>query len=150
MAVFTRKGQCKWSGHPLAVRETSNLNRVPTSEGPRGPQVDVLPRERYRYVQRITNLFWDLWKKQYLQSLVTRKKWTEKTRNLETGDFVLLIDKNVPRGQWNTGHATKTYPGADKLVRVVDVETSHGVYRRAIHTLCLLELKETNGNTGNH
>ena len=35
-----------------------------------------------------------------------------------------------------------TYPGLDKLVRVVDVKTSDGIYKRAIHTLCLLTQKK--------
>ena len=55
---------------------------------------------------------------------------------MEVGDIVLLVEKNIARGQWNTGSVMKTYPGLDKLVRVVDVKTSDGIYKRAIHTLC--------------
>ena len=57
---------------------------------------------------------------------------------MEVGDIVLLVEKNIARGQWNTGSVMKTYPGLDKFVRVVDVKTSDGIYERAIHTLCLL------------
>ena len=81
-----------------------------------------------------------MWKKQYLQSLVTQKKWTRPTRNFEAGDFVLLVEKNIARGQWLTRRIEKkTYQGNDDLVRVVDVRTAQGVYRRAVHTICLLE-----------
>ena len=51
---------------------------------------------------------------------------------------MLLIERNQPRGQLITGRVKKTYPGTDNLVRVVDVESKDGIYRRAIHTLCLL------------
>ena len=89
---------------PRALTPNNFLNRVPTSEGPRGPQVDVLPRERYRYVQRIRNLFWDLWKKQYLQSLVTRKKWTGKTRKSRDGG--LRTTDRQECTSWTMEHGT--------------------------------------------
>lgn len=50
------------------------LNRPPAANLPVGEFQDALPRENYRYVQRMTNLFWDLWKGTYLQSLAGRKK----------------------------------------------------------------------------
>ena len=40
-----------------------------------------LPKERFRYVQGLINLFWDLRIKQYLPSLIGRSKWRQKTRN---------------------------------------------------------------------
>ena len=52
---------------------------------------------------------------------------------------MLLIDSNQPRGQWKLGHVIKTFPGEDGLVRVVEVQTETGIYKRAIHRLCLLE-----------
>lgn len=56
----------------------------------------------------------------------------------KVGDVVLLIEKNISRGQWSTGRVVKTYSGLDELVRVVDVITSDGICKRAIRTLCLL------------
>ena len=76
-----------------------------------------------------------MWQKMYIQSLMERKQWKRPQKNLEVGDLVLLVEKNQSQGQWITGRVTKTYPGTDNLVRVVDVETIDGVYRRAIHTL---------------
>ena len=37
------------------------LNRPPTADTPLGDFRRSSPQERYRYVQHITNLFWDLW-----------------------------------------------------------------------------------------
>ena len=66
---------------------------------------------------------------------------------MEVGDFVLLVEKNIARGQWNTGNV-ESYPGLDKLVRVVDVKTSDRIYKRAIHTLCLLTpIEEKTGSS---
>ena len=120
------------------LRPHDFLNRPPVASTAPVEYKDALPKERYHYVQKMTNIFWDMWKKMYIQSLMERKQWKRTQRNLEVGDLVLLIERNQPRGQWITGRVKKTYPGMDNLVRVVDVETQDGVYRRAIHTLCLL------------
>ena len=115
------------------------LNRPQPADVPAGSFDDALPREHYRYVQRVVNLFWDQWKTTYLQSLATRKKWQAEERNFAVGDVVLELDKSLPRGQWNIGHITKVFPGEDGLVRVVDVQLPTGVYRRGVHRVSLLE-----------
>ncbi|XP_057378039.1 uncharacterized protein LOC130700052 [Daphnia carinata] len=115
------------------------MNRPPTSDLPAGSFDDVLPREQFRYVQRMMNLFWDLWTKYYLPSLAPRKKWKTKHRNMSVNDVVMLIDPNVPRGQWKIGSVSKTFPGADGLIRVVEVQTEGAVFVRPVHRLCLLE-----------
>ena len=76
------------------------LNRPPTSDLLPGEFDDALPRERFRYVQRMAKLFWDLWTKLYLPSLVPRKKWQSAQTNEPIGavvDVVLLLDPNEPR-----------------------------------------------------
>ena len=60
---------------------------------------------------------------------------------------MLLIDSNQPRGQWKLGHVIKTFPGEDGLVRVVEVQTETGIYKRAIHRLCLLERAPRDSST---
>jgi len=133
---------------PRPLTPNDFLNRPSTSSNPHGGARDALPADRHHYTQKLTNLFWDIWKKDYLQSLITRKKWQKRERNMEVGDIVLLVEKNIARGQWNTGSVMKTYPGLDKLVRVVDVKTSDGIYKRAIHTLCLLTpIEEETGSS---
>jgi hypothetical protein len=123
------------------------LNRPPTYDLPPGDFSDALPRERFRYVQRTAQLFWDLWTKFYLPSLVPRKKWKTKQQNLAIGDVVLMIDSNQPRGQWKLGHIIKTFPGEDGLVRVVEVQADTGIYKRAVHRLCLLERAPKDSST---
>ena len=87
----------------------------------------------------MADVFWDIWKGKYLQSLMTRQKWKTKQRNLEVEDFVLLTEQHQPRREWTTGTVTETYPGKDDLVRVVKIRTASGEFKRAVHQLCLLE-----------
>jgi hypothetical protein len=115
------------------------LNRSPTAYPPAGNFDDANPREHYRYLQRTLNLFWDIWKSVYLQSLSARKKWKVQRPNFAVGDVVLEINKSLGRGQWNIGHITQIYPGSDGLVRAVDVQFPTGIFRRGVTELCLLE-----------
>jgi hypothetical protein len=115
------------------------LKRANTASPPVGTFDDALPREHYRYLQRVLNLFWDQWKKVYLQSLAGRPKWKTPMRNFAVGDVVLEIDRSLRRSQWNLGRIVGVFPGPDGLVRVVDVRFDRGVFRRGINTLALLE-----------
>ncbi|KAI9549790.1 hypothetical protein GHT06_006354 [Daphnia sinensis] len=107
------------------------LKRSPTAYPPAGTFGDAPPR--------VLNLFWDLWKTVYLQSLAARKKWKTKQSNFEVGDVVLEINKSLSRGVWNIGHIVKVFPGSDGCVRTVDVQLPSGIFRRGITELCLLE-----------
>ncbi len=120
---------------------TSNnfLNWVPVADLPAGDFQQMLPRDHYGYLQRMTNLFWDVWRGSFLQSMVNRKKWKMPARNFAVGDFILDDWKTATRGRWRTGKNVKVYPGADGLVRAVDVEFSTGILRRWKNQLALLE-----------
>jgi hypothetical protein len=66
----------------------------------------------------MAQLFWDLWTKFYLPTLVPRKKLKLAQENLTVGNVVLLLDPNQPNGFWKIGHVNQVYPGGDGLVRV--------------------------------
>ena len=87
----------------------------------------------------MTDVFWDIWKGKYLQSLMTRQKRKTRQRNFQAGDLVLLSEQHQPRREWTTGTVTETYPGKDELVRVVNIRTTSGKFKRAVHQLWLLE-----------
>lgn len=120
------------------------LGKSPLADTTQEPFEDALPAERYRYTQRLANLFWDHWIKLYLPSLISRRKWKMKGRDFQPGDFVLIADPNQHRGQLKSGLITAVHPGADGCVRVVDVKTKEAEYRRRIHRLCLLRENLTN------
>lgn len=115
------------------------LNRPPVADLPAGDFSSALPKEHYRYVQRTTKMFRDRWRGVYLQSLVDRKKWKSPSRNMIIGDVVMEHDSNLPRGQWATGRVVAVHPGADRLVRAVDVKFKNGIFLRGNQNLCLLE-----------
>ena len=120
------------------------LNRPPVASNEPEGYLDEPPSERYPYVQKIANLFWDMGKKTYIQSMIERKGLRKKIRNLAVGDLVLLVEKNLSRGQWCTGRVKKTYTGTDELIRVVDVESKGGIFRRTVHTPCYLGSPDEN------
>ena len=55
----------------------------------------VYARKRWRVVQHLADAFWSRWKKEYLQLLQTRQKWTGERRNLRVGDMVMLATSRM-------------------------------------------------------
>jgi hypothetical protein len=102
-------------------------------------KADLYCRKRWRVVQHLANEFWNRWRKEYLLALQARAKWTEKKRNFEAGDVVLLKDGDVGRNKWPMGVVVSAVPGEDGLVRTVEVRVaSRSVFKRPIHKLVLL------------
>ena len=84
-------------------------------------------------------MLWTSWLREYLPSLTDRKKWTINSRNLEIGDLVILVSKNLVRSAWSTGRVTETYPSVDGVVRSVKVKTPSKEFVGPTASLCLLE-----------
>jgi transposase InsO family protein len=112
-----------------------------------GPQlgkyddIDLCLRKKWRIAQRLTDMFWGRWLREYLPSLLPRQKWFAQGENLREGDYVLLVEPNLERGQWRHGVVSATHAGDDGRVRVVDVRTRTGVLRRPVTRVALLEPK---------
>ena len=53
-------------------------------------------------------------------------------------DVVLVVDSGVPRGQWPLGRVVGVKPGADGLVRSVEVRTRGIVLQRPVTKLVKL------------
>jgi hypothetical protein len=84
-------------------------------------QEDLYLKKRWRRVQYLANLFWTRWKREYLQTLQTRKTWQRPQQNISIGDIVLLHDDGICRADWKIAKVVKTYPGDDGLVRKVEL-----------------------------
>ena len=97
-------------------------------------------RKRWRRLQQLNTVFWRRWIREYLPSLQARQKWSEKSSNLREGEMVLIADSSVPRGSWPLARVTRAFPGQDGLVRVVEVNTPKGVYKRPVTKIVRLEL----------
>jgi hypothetical protein len=59
---------------------------------------------------------------------------------LKIGDLVLVKDINIKRGNRPMGMITKCYPGNDGVVRVVDVKTMYGEYKRQVVKLMKIDV----------
>ena len=75
--------------------------------------------KRWRRVKHLANLFWEKWRKEFLQGLQLRKKWTKPQRNMQKGDIVMLKDENVPRNLWRLARVQDVFPSKDCLIRKV-------------------------------
>jgi len=97
-------------------------------------------RKQWRRAQTLADHFWRRWVREYLPTLTKRTKWFPQQRSININDLVIIADSNLPRGCWPRGKVVATYPGRDGIVRVVDVYTMYGTYRRPVSKLCPLEL----------
>lgn len=94
--------------------------------------------QRLDLLQHLKYTFWTRWSQEYLHELQQRAKWTRSTANVSEGMMVLVKEDNVPCRQWPIGRIQKVYSGTDNHIRVVDVKTTHGTFKRPIHKLAPL------------
>ena len=86
-------------------------------------------------------MFWHvlLWRKEYLPTLIQRRKWYLNSKNLKFGDLVIIQSENIPRPHWPLGRVIETYPGNDGIVRTVKVKAPNNELIRPSGKLSLLE-----------
>nr|XP_049464868.1 uncharacterized protein LOC120956216 [Anopheles coluzzii] len=119
-------------GHFLIQRALTSVLEPSYAEIP-GNRLD-----RYQQLQEYVRRIWKRWNRDYLSGLHPRTRWTSRRDNVREGTMVLLKEDNLPPLKWRFGRVLKIYPGDDGLVRVVDVKTKDGIYRRAITKICIL------------
>ena len=119
-------------GHFLIGRPLESLPDPPDSYR----SISLL--KRWHLCQHMVRQFWKRWSTEYIDILRRVNKWHFPSRNLKVNDIVVLQDDNLVPTRWPLGRVVKTYPGKDSLVRVVDVKTSQGVYKRPIMKIALL------------
>lgn len=74
---------------------------------------DMYSCKKWRRVQYPTNEFWIRWRKEFLNTLHTRRKNASSKRNMTVGDIVLIKDENLPRNQWRLGRIHECYTDDD-------------------------------------
>ena len=115
-----------------------------TKAAPGGPWCNIGGHtRRLKFIQKLTDKFWEKWTHSYFPTLIVRSKWHVKHRNLKVGDVVLIQEENLRRGKWKTGVVTDTLPDENDLVRnvVVRTVTETGVQtslKRSVQRLVLL------------
>lgn len=103
---------------------------------------DLHFRNMWRATQRLCDLFWVRWKKEYRQHILYSRKWSKDNPSVCEGDVVLITDADIPRNIWPKGIIVKVYPSKDERVRTVNVKTSCGVYKRAVAKLIKLDVRK--------
>lgn len=93
-------------------------------------------------MQALREHFWKRWSNEYLNTLQARSKWVKGSPNVVPGLIVLIKEDNLPPQSWKLGKILKIYPGSDSVVRVVDVKTSTGIYRRSVSKLAPLPIDD--------
>ena len=140
------------SGHFLTGRPME-----PLPEEPEEPNLTLT--NRWKLCKAMVQEFWDLWQKQYFQTLQRHQKWHKTLPNIKVGDIVMILEESKLQNRWKTGIVEAVYPGEDGLVRTADVRmpsakiktraaakrpdprnvtVRQGVYRRAVTKLAPL------------
>ena len=123
----------------LEALTPNNLLMIKDAQSPPGDFDRPDPRQRWKHVQFLVNVFWERWLREYLPTLRTRSKWTTEERNVTAGDLVLVIDYTAPRDEWRLGRVVQAHPGPDGLVRSARIYTGTREVTRPVSRLCVLE-----------
>ena len=102
-------------------------------------ELDLTSRKKWKQVQSLQAMFWSRWVKEFLPLLNKRHKSLGKSANLKEGQLVLIHQDDKKRRKWPLARITKTIPGRDGVVRVVEVKTKDGTYTRPATKIYLLE-----------
>jgi len=97
-------------------------------------------RKNWKKSQHLADQFWRRWVHEYLPTLVRRDKWHQKINPVKVGDVVIIVDPNFPRSVWSRGIIVATFPGKDGQVRVADVKTNLGTFRRPVSKIAVLDV----------
>ena len=87
--------------------------------------------------------------REYLPTLQIRQKWLRRHQNLAIGDLVLIVQGNIPRGQWPMAIVEELFSDHNNDVRQVIVRSVKGRLRRNVNKLCLLEGSLENASVNN-
>ena len=121
------------AGHFLTSKSPSSYPEDPA------PLNNLQLLKKWSLCQAVVQQFWTRWSKEYLNSLQARTKWQSATPNLQAEDVVAI----KPQGKfipchWPLGRITRTLPGKDGRVRVVELQTPTGLLQRAITQVALI------------
>ncbi|XP_058443569.1 uncharacterized protein LOC131425583 [Malaya genurostris] len=97
-------------------------------------------RDCYKKSQKLADVLWQRWIKEYIPLVNHRTKWFEDKESIKVGELVFIIDGDNWR-TWVRGIVEHVIRGQDGRIRQAMVRTSKGVFRRPVSKLALLEIK---------
>ena len=109
-----------------------------------GAEQFVDQRKLFRQTQAYADLIWDRFRKEYLPTLNSQKKWQTTTdRSLQQGDLVWLVEDSDKRGYYDLGRITETFEGSDGVIQSATIRTKDGYYKRQVVKLApVLSMEE--------
>ncbi|XP_055855990.1 uncharacterized protein LOC129919164 [Episyrphus balteatus] len=99
---------------------------------------DISYLERWRRINAVKTHFWKRWSSEYVLELQNRAKWTTSRPNIEVGSLVIIHEDNLPPQKWLLGKVVNIIEGPDGRIRVADIKTSRGEFRRPIRKLAAI------------
>ena len=109
----------------LLGRSSDTISGGPFEAKDMFDQGSKFDQDRFKLTQRIVNQFWEVWMKNYFPTLLVRKKWHHRQRNLQVGDVCLLQDSNQVRGEFRMCRVSRVFPDPKGIVRNVEVLAAH-------------------------
>ena len=119
--------------HFLIGRPIAALSEPKTT----GEETISLTRQKKR-MEHLIRDFWKKWSTEYLSNLQQRKNWQMGQTYIYINDVVIIKEVNKPPTLWPMGRITKVFDGNDKIVRVVELKTSSGLFIWPVNKLVLL------------
>ena len=98
---------------------------------------EISRKKCWRQAQVVVDHVWSRCLKEYLPAVIERKKWNLPSHNLIVGDLVLVVDEKTQRGDWPLARVTRIFPGKDDTIRICEVKTKYGLYKKLVAKLAL-------------
>lgn len=117
-------------GQPIVAPPAKSLLAAPTNNV-----------NRWKLLQKMQQQFWVDWQRDYLNQLLQRTKWKLESNNIAIGDVVLMHLDNFPPTHWPVARVVQVFPGADGLVRNVEVACRGSIYKRPIQKLSKIPIE---------
>ncbi|XP_055918427.1 uncharacterized protein LOC129950519 [Eupeodes corollae] len=110
-------------------------------------ETDRYVRSSWRHSQLLADKFWKRWVAEVLPTLTRRTNWFDKTKPIEEGDVVIIIDPS-PRLCWPKGVVVKAVLAKDGQVRSAIVRTASGEYHRQAAKIAVLDVRREDKGAG--
>lgn len=93
---------------------------------------------RHDLLDKLVQSFWKRWRREYLHTLQSRRKWNTPVDPVVVGSVVILINDNSPPLHWPLGVVEEVFPDSTGVTRIARVKTAIGSYLRPVVRLCPL------------
>ncbi|XP_037295821.1 uncharacterized protein LOC119189653 [Manduca sexta] len=128
--------------HSVNSRPLTHVSVDPRDPEALTPNHFYVDRRAWRAAQALADNFWRRWIAEYLPTLVPRGESTRRVRPLRVNDVVAIADQQLPRNVWPLGIVQRTFEGPDGAIRVAEVKTKSGVFRRPVTKIVVLHPEE--------